>query len=365
MREKRYVRKVFAVLMSLAACLCFLVASPVKAEERPSRTELAPILERFEESVERTRKEFKIPGMAVAVIQNDELVYVEGFGVREINGAETVNPETVFQIGSTSKAFTAALVASVVDEGVLGWKDPVRSHLPDFAMADSWVTENFQVRDLMAQHSGMKPYAGDVLVLLGYGREDVLRSMAHIEPVYSFRSEFSYVNNLWLAAAALVESKTGKSWEDNLKERILDPLGMSSSSCSMKEYLGLANAATLHVVSDGEVRPLGRRWPFFNWPYVYAPAGGINSNVLDMAKWVRFQLGDGTFGGKDILTTENLVYPHHPQTPISEKDSYCMGWVKTDYEGHELIWHNGETTGCKSLVMLVPELDLGIVILSN
>lgn len=315
--------------------------------------------------MEQTKKEFGIPGMAVAVIQDDELVYAGGVGVREINGAERVNPETVFQIGSTSKAFTAALVASVVDDGALGWKDLVRFHLPDFTMADAWVTENFQVRDLMAQHSGMKPYAGDVLVLLGYGREDVLRSMAYIEPVYSFRSEFSYVNNLWLTAATLVESKTKKSWEENLQERILDPLGMGDTSYSMEGYLGTPDAATLHVISEGEVRPLKGDWPFFNWPYVYAPAGGINSNVLDMAKWVRFQLGDGTFEGKKILTAENLSYPHHPQTPISEKDSYCMGWVKTDYEGLDLIWHNGETTGCKSLVMLVPRLDLGIVILSN
>ncbi len=331
----------------------------------PDGSELEEILSKFETLVEKTRQEFGIPGMAVAIIQDDEVVYSKGFGVRMLGKDKPVTPETVFQIGSTSKAFTAALVATLVDEEKVGWKDPVIDHLPDFAMADPWVTSAFQVRDLMAQHSGMKPYAGDILSLLGYGREDIVRSTAFIEPVSSFRSEFSYVNNLWLTAAKLIEAKTGKSWEQNLQERILDPLDMKNTTYSEEGLLRAPDTAALHIVQDGKVISLDPDWPFFHWPYIYAPAGGINSTLLDMAKWVKFQLGDGSFKGKKILSRQNLEYPHCPQTTMDATDSYCMGWVKSDSSPYPLIWHNGETTGSKTLVMMVPKVKLGIVILSN
>lgn len=328
-------------------------------------SELKQVLHKFEVMIETTRRDFGIPGMAVAIIKDGGVIYSKGFGVRKVGENKPVTPETVFQIGSTSKAFTAALVATLVDEGEVGWKDPVVKHLPNFAMADPWVTQAFQVRDLMAQHSGMKPYAGDILSLLGYGREYIVRSTAFIKPVSSFRSEFSYVNNLWLTVAELIEVKTGKSWEQNLQERILDPLGMKNTTCSESGWLRAPETATLHIVQDGKVMSLDPDWPFFNWPYVYAPAGGINSTLLDMAKWVRFQLGDGTFEGKKILSSQNLEYPHCPQTIMDATDSYCMGWIKSDSNPYHLIWHNGETTGCRALVMLMPQVKLGIVILSN
>ncbi len=331
----------------------------------PDGSELEEILGKFETLVEKTRQEFGIPGMAVAIIQDDEVVYSKGFGVRKVGKDKPVTPETVFQIGSTSKAFTAALVATLVDEGEVGWKDPVVKHLPNFVMADPWVTQAFQVRDLMAQHSGMKQYTGDILSLMGYGRDDIVRSTAFLQPVSSFRSEFSYVNNLWVTAAALLEKKTGKSWEQNLQERILDPLGMKNTTFTKEGLLGSPEATSLHILENGKVVPLEGDWIFFDWCYTYAPAGGINSTVMDMARWVRFQLGDGTVEGRKILSPQNLEYPHHPQTPIDAKNSYCMGWLKSDFQPYPLIWHNGETTGCRTLVMMMPRAKLGIVILSN
>jgi CubicO group peptidase (beta-lactamase class C family) len=334
--------------------------------EPPQGTELERILREFETQVEKARIDFGIPGMAVAVIQGDGVIYAKGFGVKEAGKTDPVDPHTVFQVGSTSKAFTAALVASLVDEGKVGWKDRVVTHLPDFAMADPWVTGEFQVRDLMAQHSGMKPYAGDILAILGYSREDIVRSTAHLAPVYSFRSEFSYVNNLWVTAAAVVEAKTGKSWEKNLQERILDPLGMTETSASREALLRSENAATFHLPEGNGAKPIPGDWVFFNWPYIYGPAGGINSNVVDMAKWVRMQLGTGTFEGKQVIGRENLAFTHEPQTPLpGGKNAYCLGWVKTEYEPCPLVWHNGATTGSATLVMTAPGLDLGLVILSN
>jgi hypothetical protein len=174
------------------------------------------------------------------------------------------------------------------------------------------------------------------------------------------------VNNLWVTAAAVVEARTGKTWEQNLQERIFDPLGMSESSASQEALFSSGNAATFHTFDGKKVKPIARDWPLFDWPYVYGPAGGINSNVLDMAKWVRMQLAEGSFEGKTVVGKENLAYTHEPQTPIpGGKNAYCLGWVKSEYEPCPLIWHNGATTGSGSLVMMAPGLDLGIVILSN
>jgi len=371
MQAKRFLKPfvpsllIVAILLSPVACGISRAMAPGTPEPL-SGPELEKVFREFERRVEKALRDFQVPGMAVAVVQEDRLVYSKGFGVKETGKQELVDPHTRFQVGSTSKAFTATLVASLVDEGKLGWKDRVVTHLPDFAMADPWVTKEFQVRDLMAQHSGMKPYAGDILAMIGYGREDIIRSTAHIAPVYSFRSEFSYVNNLWVTAAATVEAKTGKSWEQNLQERIFDPLGMAESSASQEALFKSGNAATFHVLDEGKVKPLSRDWPLFYWPYVYGPAGGINSNVLDMAKWVRMQLAEGSFEGKTVVGKENLAYTHEPQTPIAGgKNAYCLGWVKSEYEPCPLVWHNGATTGSGTLVMMAPRLDLGIVILSN
>jgi len=370
-KDIRPVKKTFfplalvAVILVLSGSIAF-GATAVGEPERPSRVQLDVIFRDFESRVGRTLKEFQIPGMAVAVVQDGEVIYAKGFGMKKLGGTDPVTTGTVFQIGSTSKAFTSALVASVVEEGKVGWKDRVIMHLPYFAMADPWVTEEFQVRDLMAQHSGMKPYAGDFLAMIGFDRDYIVRSTANIPPVYSFRSEFSYVNNLWVTAAALVEAKTGRSWEQNLQERILDPLGMSATTCSMAELLRTADRSTFHLLEEGKVKAIPEDWFLFNWPYVYGPAGGINSNIIDMAKWMIFQLGEGTYQGKKIMEQENLLATHVPQTPIgSGKSSYCMGWLKSEHHPYPLIWHNGATSGSGTLVMLVPELDLGIVILSN
>ena len=239
MKTKRsihlFVSAFLLVAIFLSPVACGISRATVAGTPEPlSGPELENVFREFERQVERALRDFQVPGMAVAVVQEDRVVYSKGFGVKETGKREPVDPHTRFQVGSTSKAFTATLVASLVDEGKLGWKDRVVTHLPDFAMADPWVTKEFQVRDLMAQHSGMKPYAGDILAMIGYGRDDIVRSTAHIEPVTSFRSEFSYVNNLWVTAAAVVEAKTGKTWEQNLQERIFDPLGMGESSSAGK-----------------------------------------------------------------------------------------------------------------------------------
>jgi CubicO group peptidase (beta-lactamase class C family) len=307
--------------------------------------------------------------MAIAVVQDGKVVFAKGFGVKHAGGNDPVDEQTLFQIGSTSKAFTAALVAMLVDEKKVGWQDKVINHLPGFKMYDPWVTREFQVEDLMAQRSGLPGSAGDTQAVLGFPREHLLRSLARFKPVTSFRSSYAYQNGLFLAAGALVEQKTGKTWEENLAERIFKPLGMSSSSADLRSFQQAKNAAALHVKKKGQVTALPRDWPLHNWVYVYGPAGGINSNIADMSKWLGLQLGKGKANGRQLLSEASLECLHAPKTVMGAEQGimnfYCLGWILSAKRPYPLIWHNGGTTGHKTMVAFVPQAGMGLVVLSN
>lgn len=347
--------------------------------ETVERHQLSSLLPKFEEYAEKVRNTWKVPGMAVAIVVNDQVVYAEGFGIKQVGMSDPVDPHTIFQIGSASKAFTTALVAMQVDAGKFQWTDRVVDHLPDFMMSDPWVTREFQVFDLMAQHSGLAPYAGDLQAILGFDREQIMRSLEYLEPVSSFRSEFAYVNNLFLVAAALVDKYTGATWEDNIEAQIFEPLQMNESSVGLRSFQETTNLAIPHVRQDEAVVPLGKDWAFQQWVYTYGPAGGINSNVLDMAQWLRLQLGQGTFEGKQLVSADNMNFVHAPKTIIqagqAEREQvhpllgsgayYAQGWVYVYENPYPIIWHNGGTSGCKSVVAFVPAAGVGIVVLSN
>jgi CubicO group peptidase (beta-lactamase class C family) len=337
------------------------------------------ILAQFDSHAETARQQWDVPGMAIAVVQEDQVLHARGFGVKRVGGIDPVDAHTVFQIGSTSKAFTAALVAMQADDGKVQWTDRVMDHFPSFAMYDPWVTREFQVRDLMAQHSGQPPYAGDGLAILGFSAEDVVAKMRLLKPVSSFRSEFAYVNNLFLVAANLVHRSSGLTWAENLQKRIFGPLGMTSSSSSQDAFRVAANAASPHKLVNGTVTAFSSDAPQLAWAYTYGPAGGINSTVLDMAQWLRLLLGRGTFEGKQIVSAENLGLVMSPQTiirlPTSGPQSqtplahyqqfYCAGWVYAATQPHPLIWHNGDNNFMHAAIGLIPNANVGIVILTN
>lgn len=230
--------------------------------------------------------------MAIAIVKNDEVIYAKGFGVKRVGGTEPVDADTVFEIGSTSKAFTAAVVALRVDDGKVGWSDRVIHHLPAFEMRDPWVTREFQVADLMAQHSGMPAYAGDGMVFLGFPADYIVAHMKHLDPVTSFRSEFAYVNNLFLVAGDLARATSGKTWAENVQQRVFDPLGMRSSSSGQEAFKAAGNVAAPHKVVGGSVTAFAGDAPQLAWAYTYGPAGGINSTARDMAQWLRMVLGN-------------------------------------------------------------------------
>ena len=203
------IRQLVAFTILIVSLFAVALRGYLRAEPTARDSEILTQLEAY---AENSRQKWGVPGMAIAVVQNDQVIYVKGFGVKRMGGADSVDPNTVFQIGSTSKAFTAALVAMQVDAGKVKWTDRVIEHVPGFAMYDPWVTREFQVRDLMAQHSGQPAYAGDGLALLGFSADDIVAKMRFLKPVSSFRSEFAYVNNLFLVAADLVHRSSGISW---------------------------------------------------------------------------------------------------------------------------------------------------------
>ena len=233
----------------------FPAQARAEQSEKPTPQQLKKILADFEKYAEQAQKDWQVPGLAMAIVADDKVIFAKGFGVKKVGGDDKVDEHTIFQIGSTSKAFTAALVAMLVDEKKLAWQDRVVDRLDEFQMFDPWVTREFQVDDLMAQHSGLPPYAGDCQAFMGFDRSHIIHSLRYLKPVTSFRSQYAYQNGLFLVAAALVEKYTGKSWEDNLKARIFEPLGMSATTAGLEGFQQAKNVTFLHQKTGTRSRP--------------------------------------------------------------------------------------------------------------
>ena len=340
---------------------------------------LDAVLPAFEDYAERARTMWGTPGMAIAVVHRSQVVYTKGFGVKKLGGTDAVDPHTLFPIGSTSKAFTSALVALLADAGKLRWEDPVIDHVPAFEMYDPWVTRAFMIEDLMAQRSGMSPYAGDLLAVIGFDAPYIQGQIRHMRPVSSFRSRFGYVNNLFLVAAEVIKQHTGMTWEEAVQRRLFAPLDMTESSTGLPAYRAAANAAISHKMLDGQITAMPMDAPSLGWAYTYGPAGGVNSTVVDMAKWLRLHLGQGMLEGTRLISEANMQVVHSPKTAIepqpqnplantslgSTKAFYCEGWVYSAAHPNPVIWHNGDTGGIHAVVGFIPAAQLGLVVLTN
>jgi CubicO group peptidase (beta-lactamase class C family) len=359
----------------LAALMIFLVLQAGMALSRaevtkPTEKEFKKILVEFDRYAAKSIVDWKIPGMAIGIVLEGKAIFAKGYGVKVLGGNQPVSEKTIFQIGSTTKAFTATLAAMLVDEGKLKWSDPVVQHLPAFMMYDPWVTRAFQIDDLMAQHSGLPGNAADTLFLLGFDRPYISQALRHIKPITSFRAQYAYQNNLWLVVAQLIEKYSGKSYEQVLKERIFDPLGMSHSSADKVSFLAAEDVSALHAAEGDKVRLVPKEWEFLDWSYVAGPAGAINSNILDMMKWLAFQMDNGKVNNKALVSEANMRVIHSPKTvmvadsPPQENLFYCLGWLYQERSTYPIIWHNGGTL-MKTMVAYIPEEKLGIVVLSN
>ena len=379
---------------------------------------------------EQVRTQWKIPGLSLAVVHGDSLVFSGGFGVREkgktIDGDgewTAVTDSTLFHIGSMTKAFTAAVIASLVDEGLLRWDDTVKHILPDFEWYDDSVEAVMQVRDLLTHSTGLVAQAGTYIPNLGYDRDDIYRMFRYIEPVYPFREKFAYNNITFIIAARIIETVTGRSWEDNIRERIFIPLGMNSSVPGSEGYLQAgrkASVAHYFGYSRGRnggrgsiyVTPLYGEERALHWVDVIGPAGSISSTAADMARWVRFHLNNGavirTVEPEDNelissfpmdstafseyfpdmssgLSGEFRFYPYQDTVQVISRrqmdflhtgvikvrqDStmrrdYAYCWYVEQNEKYKVIYHTGTTWGFTGVCGFVPELDLGVAVLCN
>jgi len=321
---------------------------------------LVPSLEDY---IAANMKGFDVPGLAMGIVVGDKLIYAKGFGV-QAKGGKPVDTQTIFQIGSTTKAFLSATMAIAVDRGKLHWDDRVVDLDPDFQMRDPWVTREFRVFDLLAQRSGLPPYANDVFSALGFDRSVLIRSLRYVDPVSSFRTAFAYTNITHVLAGRIVAKGEGAAdWNAVLQRDILDPLGMKDTSYAAAAISATANHAQgYRYTADGSIEV-----PFEQvFPYDLDGAGDINSNIADMAKWVSLQLAGGTTpDGQRVVSAENLAYTHTPKVAISDKVSYALGWIVQQTPNGEVVWHNGGTLGFGAMIILQPDCKLGLIVLSN
>ncbi len=318
--------------------------------------------------IERTMKDWEIPGSAVGILKDGSVIYAKGFGVRELGRPGRVDPATVFGNGSTTKAFNAAVLGTLVDEEVLDWDDPVVEHLPWFQLYDAYATAEVTIRDLLSHRTGVR--AGFYQLLQYWGsrtsRDTLVWRLRYEARAASLRSAFIYHNITYTAAGVVAETVSGRSWEDLLRERILEPLEMGSSTPFVSE-LSRENVSSPHTKAGGRVFAV----PLLDLSNI-GPAGSLNSSVEDMLKWLRMLLDDGEYLGRRVLSpevveamftpnirmpTSNLAEPHFSQ--------YGLGWQLGDHQGRKVALHTGSAKGFRALMTLVPEEELGFVIFSN
>jgi len=327
--------------------------------------------------VASSMKTFEVPGMAVAIVKDGKIVVAKGFGVRKLGDPTPVDEFTMFGIGSNTKAFTAAALSTLVDEGKLSWDDPVYQRLPGFVMYDPYVSHEMTIRDLLTHRSGMGLGEGDLLFWphSTYTREEIIHKLRFMKPASSFRSHYAYDNLLYMTAGQIIPAVTGTSWDDYIRQRIFAPLGMNHSNVTNTNIKPADNVAFPHSRMENKLQVI----PFEDLDNA-GPAGAINSSAADMAKWVQLQLNRGKFPDRNgrLFSEQRSKEMWSPQTilPIGNPPpglaglkanfaDYALGWGLRDYHGRKLVGHTGGVGGFVSRVMLVPEENLGVVVLTN
>lgn len=352
---------------------CFFAWMPAVAQQQ----ELPPELDAY---IERVLSDFGVPGVGIGIVKDGKVVLAKGYGVKRLGDSDRVDENTLFSIASNSKAFTATALAMLVDEGKLNWEDRVTDHLPWFKLSDDYVTTHLTVRDLLVHHSGLPAYANDLLLFppAKFSRKELLLKLKDVPLAYDFRSVYAYDNILYLAAGELVEAVSGMAWEDFIKERIFDKVGMPNSISRFSTLRQQPNFAYAHNRREGKVQVVEN---FFdtNIGDPGNPAGGIAASASDMANWLITQLDSGQTPEREKLfspkATEELWKIVTP-IPISKEPEwlkpaqpnffgYALGFRAYDYRGVKVVGHGGLLTGFVSQIAMVPEHNLGVVVLTN
>jgi CubicO group peptidase (beta-lactamase class C family) len=352
---KKLIILLFLTIILLSGCST--PATPAIAPELQQKLDL------LVEQLEQQRQTLHVPGMAIAVVKDDEVILIHGFGIANVEKETPVTPETIFAIGSTTKAFTSTLVGMLVDEGKMSWDDPVTKYLPYFQMNVESDDESAEVtlRDVLSHRTGFTRMG----LLFASGqipRDEVLLDSTKAEPYVPFREKFYYSNVMYMSAGIASGKAAGTDWDTLIKERIFEPLDMDSTTTSV-----------LQAEKDSRLS-LGYLWDEDLQVYEYkpmrnvdniGPAGAINSNVLDMAQWLRLQLGRGEYEDLHLISEENLRETWTKQIDITEGIGYGMGWMIREWEGQPVIEHGGNIDGFSAQVAMLPESDIGFVLLTN
>ncbi|GEP50701.1 serine hydrolase [Flavobacterium noncentrifugens] len=329
----------------------------------------------IDELVQKTLTAFDVPGIAVAVVKDGKVVHSKGYGIRSVITKEKVNENTLFGIASNSKAFTSAALGILVDEGKLNWDDKVVKFIPEFKMYNDYVTHEFTIRDLLTHRSGLGLGAGDLMIWPdgnNFTTEDIIRNLQFLKPVSAFRTKYDYDNLLYIVAGEIVTRVSGKSWCDFIESRILKPLEMTHTAAAFSRLKDTSNVIAPHVPTDGKLKVIKRYQG-----QVFDPAAGIYSSVNDLSKWVIMQLNDGKYGANNQnqlfsktvhneMWTSQTILPNRKATPYTSNfRSYGLGWQLTDINGHLQVSHTGGLDGIVTQVLMIPDLNLGIIVLTN
>ncbi|WEF32452.1 serine hydrolase [Pseudoduganella chitinolytica] len=373
-----HLKKPFIAALLLAACGAAASHIPVLAADAAGAIVTnAPTAAAFdlERDVNAALKAFDVPGMAIAIVKDGQVVAARGFGMRKLGDPAPVTGKTLFEIASNSKAFTAAALAQLVDQGKLAWDDPVTKHVPEFQMYDPYVTREMTVRDLLVHRSGLGLGAGDLLwwPTTKFSTDEIIHRLRYVKPATSFRANYAYDNLLYIVAGRIVAQKTGKSWGEAVQAQILGPLGMTGTTTSVAAMWQSPDHASPHS-RIGERIAVVKPMPVEN----AIGAVGINTNAEDFAKWMNALLASGTAGDTRLFSAAQARELWTSQTPVkivepkpalaatrANFNSYGLGFYVRDYRGRKLVMHGGALQGFYSRVMMLPDEKLGVAIFTN
>ena len=349
----------------LILLVCFTYTLSFAQESTPSF-----IKDSLDTYVERALKEWQIPGVAVCVIKDGKVVLMKGYGVREMGGADKVDTNTLFMIGSNSKAFTATALAMLDADKKLSLDDHVQKWLPDFKLYDPWVAKEANIRDLLCHRLGFETFQGDFMYFdSDLTTQEVRDKLAKVKPVYSFRSKWGYTNAAFMTAGEIIPKASGKTWAEFLQERIFTPLDMKNTLALSKNITSAANRASAHTVDHGLLKKI----PYGNIDNL-APAGSISSSVSDMSHWILMQLNNGRYHDKVVVPSGAIAQTRLPHSILgngghmfnkSHFSLYGLGWFMEEYSGRKFVGHTGGVNGFVTSVAMIPEEKLGIIVLTN
>ena len=329
-------------------------------------------LDKLDAYFEKTVNEWGIPGLSVGIVKDGEIVFSKGYGEKEVGKADKPDGNTLYAIASNTKAFTSAMMAMLVQEGKLHWNDKVQKYLPWFQLYDPFVSSHVTIKDLLCHRVGLGTFSGDVIWYKSdLTSEEIIRRLKYLEPEYNFRDGYGYSNVMYITAGEIIKQVTGKTWGENVQERILDPVGMDRTIYSLKDLDNKGNYATPHAFEEGKNIPI----PFVDWEEI-AALGGIISSVNDMSKWMIFNMNHGIIGNDTLLTpaSRNIIWKMHnsftvDHTKANDFDThfqgYGLGWGLADYHGRLRVSHGGGYDGMISSVNMIPDEKLGVVVLTN